>query len=166
MVVTANKKYSMFVAFMIISLPYSEQYDLRICPYNDNFLTNYYLNYQNMPSYVAIDLIIPNNISILPKSFYNIEYNTRFLMTGISYYKSEPYYLHPTPDMQVHSLIYINSLGMIDADYNRNLSSLVFNTNNVTVNLLAGQKIMQIRPHYKDSHIVHVKVICRFVTDY
>lgn len=134
------------ISGLVINYFLSINYVLHTCSYDNNYLTNYYSKYQNM--YLGdsgIDMVIPYNISISPYSYHKIEYYTRFVMTNnINYHKSYSYYLYARSSLQKYPLIFVNGVGIIDAGYRGNLSSLVYNPNNFTVNLLHGYKIAQI----------------------
>jgi len=133
-------------------------YMLHVCPYDNEYMINYYSKYKNKHlGDSGIDIVIPYNISVLPHSYQRIQYHTQFVMTssGLSNYKSYSYYLFARSSMQNYPLIYVNGVGIIDAGFRGNLSSLIFNPNDFAIDLSIGQKIVQICA----SDLSEIKVI-------
>ena len=69
-------------------------YVLNVCS-SDEYVLNYYKNYLiKHKGDSGIDLVIPYNGTILPKSYLKIEHNATFVLTKLTKYKSYSYYLY------------------------------------------------------------------------
>lgn len=153
--------------FYMVPTTTEQKFILNTCSYQNNYLTNYYLNYKTKHlGDSGIDLVIPYNTTIQSKSYQIISYHTQFVMTKQSQFimyqdkdvKSYSFFLFPRSSMQNYPLIYVNGVGIIDAGFRGNLSSMIYNPNNYAIELFQGTKLVQICAN--DLSEIIVKVNC------
>ncbi|AYV77607.1 MAG: hypothetical protein Dasosvirus11_8 [Dasosvirus sp.] len=136
-----------FVLFLACITPYDKHprdYKLYICPYNDEYQNIYYKKYEN--EYLGIsglDLVLSYNISLRPKQYTVIEYFSSFTMTP-RFYEMKSLDMFTRSRLSQYPLVFVNGVGIIDAGFQGNLSTTVYNPNNYTINLTKGMKVVQI----------------------
>jgi dUTPase len=135
---------SYFIIYKIINvLSYStDQYVLNVCSSNIH-VNNYYQKWVvKHKGDSGVDVFIPYNGTLLPKSYTKIDYDAIFVITKNNKYYS--YYLYARSHLSLIPLIVINSVGVIDAGYRGKLSSIIYNPNDFNITFKQGDKYVQI----------------------
>ena len=134
-----------------------DKYVLHVCPNSrEDYLIKYYGNYKNKHlGDSGIDIVIPQNITLNPNTYTNIQYLTKFVLTKNNYYRSYSYFLFARSSTSLYPLLFVNGVGIIDSGYRNELSSIIFNPNSHSIELKQGDKIMQIC----SSDLEEIKVI-------
>ena len=150
-----------YITIVLISIFYyfssNNNYVLNVCPYNDDYLEKYYKNYKNKHiGDSGIDIVTPYQILLKPKTYTKVEYYTSFRLTKNNIPKS--YYLYPRSFLSKYPLVYLNGVGIIDAGFNGNLSSIIYNPNDYNITFRKGTKFVQICA--EDLSEIIVKVNC------
>ena len=134
-------------------------YVLYVCPYEDEYLYNYYHNYKTShKGDSGIDIVIPYNGTLLPKTYTKINHNVSFVLTKINnIYKSYSYYLYARSSLATIPLIMPNGVGIIDAGFRGNLSTIIYNPTDYNITFTKGDKFLQICANDLSEIIVKIK---------
>ncbi|AYV77606.1 MAG: hypothetical protein Dasosvirus11_7 [Dasosvirus sp.] len=136
------------VIFIVIACTICDKkpsnFKLHVCPYNDEYQNAYYKNYKN--KYLGdsgVDLVLSYNVSLESNRYTVIEYFSTFAMTN-KWNQRTSFYMFARSSLSRYPLVFVNGVGVIDAGFQGNLSTTIYNPNNYTINLTKGMKVVQI----------------------
>lgn len=140
------------VSIIILSIYYYQSYEdkyiLNVCPLgsrHDKYVENYYRNYTiKHAGDSGIDLVIPYNGILEPKSYTKINLDAIFVLTRNNKHVSYSYLLYARSSLALRQLVIPNGVGVIDAGFRGELSTIIYNPNNFTVKFTRGDKFAQI----------------------
>jgi dUTPase len=163
-------QFSVIVLLIAFIFHYNtDRYVLYVCPYDDEYLYNYYHNYKTShKGDSGVDIVISYNGTLLPKTYTKINHNVSFVLTKINnimyyilndnMYKSYSYYLYARSSLSTIPLIMPNGVGIIDAGYRGKLSTIIYNPNEYNITFMKGDKYTQICAD--DLSEIIVKINC------
>ncbi len=136
----------------------NNNYILNVCSSND-YVLEYYKNYTiKYKGDSGIDLVIPYDGILLPKSYTKIEHNATFVLTKKNKHIAYSYYLYARSSLSLMPLIIPNSVGVIDAGFRGKLTTIVYNPNEYNISYKQGNKFSQICA--SDLSEIIVKINC------
>lgn len=140
-----NKHILLFICLSLFVYYNANSWQLNICPYESEYLDYYYRHFKTKyAGDSGIDLVAPYNVEIPPYQQVSIDYQTTFVLFKSFDTTSYSYYLYPRSNLAKSSLVFKNGIGIIDAGFRGNLTSIIYNNSNQTQVIKKGRRLVQI----------------------